>query len=531
MGDSKHNYTPAGGNLLSGFWKNHQVILLVFIVHIVVWGFLDQFFTPHPDYIDHWMQSRVFSLSYYEHPPMVAWFIQLVISIFGTSEIGFEAAALFANLVIIGVAYAIASTIFDKRAGIFTLLGLECTPFFIAKSSAIQTEQPLALFWMFALFAIWKYQQNNKFRWILIAGFFAGCGALSKYTMLFFYVSLFIYFALVKSRRWEWINVRQYIGGLVALAVFSPVLIWNGMNDWVSFRFQLAKSGGADDLIFGQTTAIFLIGTVVLYSCVLVVFGGWLMIQKIRRGELKDKNGYLQDSPELLLMVFTLIPIILFSFLLLNSDYTDSQWAVISMVTFFIWLGGESSKLWDKGKTGLLRKVYSLAFGVNIILFIILFLHLKNPLVEFETIEDPAYHLTGWVEMITEVEQFLEKEGIPQPDYVISRGYTLASQFSLHLPSQPRSYSITRIRRNLWSDPLKMNRENTILVCDRVAECKRLENSLGRATGFKAAIVKTFEMTIRGQYRFLSLYRITGRDFNLLEDGHRDHRLPYNPSN
>jgi hypothetical protein len=344
--------------------------------------------------------------------------------------------------------------------------------------------------------------------------------------MIFFYASLFIYFTLVKSRRYEWFNPRQYMGGGVALLVFSPVLIWNGMNDWVSFRFQLAKSGGAEDLLPGYTTLLFLGITILLYSCVLVIWGGWLMVQRVKSGVLQDRNGRLADSPELLLMVFAVAPLFLLSLLLLRSDYFDAQWAVISAVPFFIWLGGRSSELWKNGKTGLLRSIYILAFIVNFTFFGILFLHLYKPLIELKATEDPINQVAGWDKMGDKVERYLESQNIPQPDYVIAMGYTLAAQFALHLHSHPRSYSIARIRRNLWSDPFKMDRDNTILVCDQIVECRRLEDRVGLATGFIIKKEITFYLIFRGQQRFLNLYRITGRDFNLLDDEWRDHRLP-----
>ena len=42
---------------------------------------------------------------------------------------------------------------------------------------------------------------------------------------------------------------------LVALLVFSPVLIWNAQNGWISFAFQGGRAGGARLNLLGPLTA------------------------------------------------------------------------------------------------------------------------------------------------------------------------------------------------------------------------------------------------------------------------------------
>ena len=43
-----------------------------------------------------------------------------------------------------------------------------------------------------------------------------------------------------QSRRW-WRQFEPYIAALLALAVFSPVIIWNAQHDWASFAFQTSR--------------------------------------------------------------------------------------------------------------------------------------------------------------------------------------------------------------------------------------------------------------------------------------------------
>jgi 4-amino-4-deoxy-L-arabinose transferase-like glycosyltransferase len=50
-------------------------------------------------------------------------------------------------------------------------------------------------------------------------------------------------FALVPDWRWRWLkSPYPYLAALIAIAVFSPVLIWNYQHDWASFRFQAVRA-------------------------------------------------------------------------------------------------------------------------------------------------------------------------------------------------------------------------------------------------------------------------------------------------
>jgi dolichol-phosphate mannosyltransferase len=66
-------------------------------------------------------------------------------------------------------------------------------------------------------------------------------GLLSKYTIVLVALSAFI-FAIVDPMARRWLRRPEPYGAAVlALAVFSPVLIWNARNEWVSFLFQTSR--------------------------------------------------------------------------------------------------------------------------------------------------------------------------------------------------------------------------------------------------------------------------------------------------
>src|SRR5207245_1224657 len=93
----------------------------------------------------------------------------------------------------------------------------------------------------FAVAMMWslvRLAQGGDGRWWLAAGLFAGLAMLSKFTVIMFAPAVAA-FLLMPDWRWRWLrSPYPYLAVLIAIAVFSPVLIWNVQHDWASFRFQ-----------------------------------------------------------------------------------------------------------------------------------------------------------------------------------------------------------------------------------------------------------------------------------------------------
>ena len=112
----------------------HATAIVILIGHLILFSLLNNLITPHPDMLDHWVWSRHLSLSYYEHPPMVAWAIRLFTTFAGNSETALEFAAQFYNLLILALSYGICYRLFGVRTAVFYLILLESTPYFLIGS-------------------------------------------------------------------------------------------------------------------------------------------------------------------------------------------------------------------------------------------------------------------------------------------------------------------------------------------------------------------------------------------------------------
>jgi 4-amino-4-deoxy-L-arabinose transferase-like glycosyltransferase len=78
-------------------------------------------------------------------------------------------------------------------------------------------------------------------RWWLLAGVFGGFALLSKYIVILLLPAIVAYAVLPSWRKKQLSSPYPWLAALIALVIFSPVLYWNAIHDWASFRFQLDR--------------------------------------------------------------------------------------------------------------------------------------------------------------------------------------------------------------------------------------------------------------------------------------------------
>ena len=178
------------------------------------------------------------SLAYLDHPPGVALSIWLGEAIFGPTHLGVRAFALFAQLAIAAALWRTTRLLVPNRdaaavAVIWYSLSLVAATSFVATPDA-----PSALFWTLSVWAAAEATARTRPGWWLAVGLFAGLGLVGKYTNAWLGIGLIAWLLLTSDGRRQLLTWQLWAGGLLALAVFSPVLWWNATHEWRSFLFQ-----------------------------------------------------------------------------------------------------------------------------------------------------------------------------------------------------------------------------------------------------------------------------------------------------
>jgi hypothetical protein len=186
---------------------------------------------------------RQLALSYYDQPPLFLWLGWLTEYITGSDSafiIRLPFLLMFAATT--WLTYRLGGLLFDQQVGALAALLLNLSPVFgLSVGSWFQPDGPLMLFWLAASVCVARITFCSPRRRILLwalTGVWLGLAMLSKYHAILLVVGLLLF---VLTRRDTWIWFREpgpYLGALIAFAIFTPVIVWNGHNEWVSFRFQ-----------------------------------------------------------------------------------------------------------------------------------------------------------------------------------------------------------------------------------------------------------------------------------------------------
>jgi len=201
-------------------------------------------FTPITfDEAYYWMWSKHLAGGYYDHPPMVAVVIRLGTLIAGDTEFGVRLFSILLALPMSWAIYQAAAILFgSRRVAASAAVLLNVTLMAAVGTMIVTPDAPLLVASSLLLFALAKVSQTDRGVWWLAVGAAAGCALLSKYTALFFGPAILIWLVAVPRLRHWLVSPWLYLGGLVALALFAPVILWNAGHHWVSFIKQMGRA-------------------------------------------------------------------------------------------------------------------------------------------------------------------------------------------------------------------------------------------------------------------------------------------------
>jgi 4-amino-4-deoxy-L-arabinose transferase-like glycosyltransferase len=191
----------------------------------------------------YWTWSKHLSFGYYDHPPGVALVIRLGTLIAGDTELGVRLVSILLALPMSFAVYRTAAILFGgQRVAATATILLNVTLMAAVGTMIVTPDSPLLVASSFVLLFLAKLLESGRGAWWLAIGAAVGCALLSKYTALFFGPAILVWLLIVpKLRRWL-VSPWPYLGGMVALAIFSPVILWNADHQWVSFIKQIGRS-------------------------------------------------------------------------------------------------------------------------------------------------------------------------------------------------------------------------------------------------------------------------------------------------
>jgi len=192
--------------------------------------------------------ARQLSLSYFDHPPLSFWLAHASAHLFGSES---HLAVRLPFIVLFGattwLVYRQTALAFGEHEGWLAALFLNVSPVFsLSTGSWVLPDGPLMCSLAGAAYCLARVLldpggDRHAARWWLAAGGWTGLALLSKYQAFLFLMGVGL-FLIVRPAQRRWLQrAEPYAALAVAIALFSPVIVWNARHGWASFLFQLGR--------------------------------------------------------------------------------------------------------------------------------------------------------------------------------------------------------------------------------------------------------------------------------------------------
>ncbi|QFR34907.1 dolichyl-phosphate beta-D-mannosyltransferase [Ancylobacter sp. TS-1] len=213
------------------------VVFYVAVLRLLFLGLID--LMPQEAY--YWNYAQHLDIGYLDHPPLVAWLIWAGTSLFGHNEFGVRIAAWLCWWATAFFSFRLADNMFGRSAAFVSLLLVAVLPFYFGIGLVMTPDAALTASWAGALYFLERALLGRR-RWAWWGvGACMGLGMLSKYTIALLGPAALLFILVDRPSR-DWLRRPEpYLAAVLALVIFSPVLIWNLENGLASFVFQSAR--------------------------------------------------------------------------------------------------------------------------------------------------------------------------------------------------------------------------------------------------------------------------------------------------
>jgi len=390
--------------------------------------------------------GRTLQPGYFDHPPLAWWMAWAAAHVAG-SDSAFFVRLPFVLLFALTtwLMFRLTTALFGACAGLWAAALLNAAPVFgITDGAWVLPDGPLIAALLGAavcLVAALRAESLAAWGWWLGTGLCAGVALFSKYSAALTIAGAIV-FLLTEAASRRWLKrPHPYTAALLALAVFSPVLVWNAEHGWVSLLFQAGRAGSSRLHPFGPIST--LLGEALFLL-------PWIWVPLVVCGAMALRRGP-RDLSRWLLVCLALPPILTFLIVSLHSRVLF-HWAAPGYLMLFPLLGdaiGRRRRDSRPVRVYLAVTAATVTLGAVFVASEVHFNWLPDVIEDFALGTDPALDAVDW----TSVRKDLAARGLlGRPGMVVAAtrwhdagkiDYALAGQATvICLGDDPREYGL-----------------------------------------------------------------------------------------
>ncbi len=256
--------------------------------------------------------SHDFKLSYFDHPPLSFWITHFFIPFFGDGRaLRLPFIAIFVGTT--WTLFLVTRQLFGAAAGLWAVLALNLSAFFTLAGGWVLPDGPLMLCLLAAahtiscgLFA--DHEPPSPWRTWIVTGLWIGLAGLSKYHAVLFVAGLFVFIISSPKRRNLLRHPAPWLGAVIALAIVTPVIVWNAQHHWASFAFQGGRAVGNGFPKIGQFFAN--LGAQIIWMFPWIFVPMVIAVFKaLRLGSKAERSWFCLCLAAPTIMLFTIVPL------------------------------------------------------------------------------------------------------------------------------------------------------------------------------------------------------------------------------
>ena len=433
-------------------------LIAIYIIRLIV----NQLMGLMPQDAYYYFYSEHLALSYFDHPPMVAYMLKVFSLIFGKSVAAVKLTDFIVTLFSFIGFYYLSSFFLSKNRTIRSLVLYGSTLLVTVLSINTTPDVPLLFFWTMSLIVMYKALFENKIGYWILAGILIGLSFDSKYTAVFLLFGLITFLVFSKKHRHFLFSKELFLTFVFFAITIAPIFIWNIENDWMSFKFQgserassISKFQIVPKFFFGNLATQLMLLLPVLFTVMLVVF--------FKLGKKIKKSYKVPDDKTLFLLSFSL-PIILFFFAISTFYWVKLNWIMPAYITAIVLVARYVS-----------YKMLKYQLILSLIFHILLFVQIVFYPVNVKS-DDTWF---GWEELSVEVEKISEQ----YPDSFIfsNDGYKTSAVLNFYLDQEVYSGNVIGahgLQFSVVHDDLTMLQGKNAIFIDSDRRFKNLDKSI-----------------------------------------------------
>jgi hypothetical protein len=434
--------SQASASPSSGAAADHRRANTLLVVAVLALTVLRFAVAANTGLVDDEAYYRIWSLapalSYYDHPPMVAWVIGAGRELAGDTTFGVRLLAPLSVLVGAAILWrtaALLSTPDIARRATWVLLAM---PLLAVGGIIVTPDLPSVLFAGAVLWGLAELDRSQNANWWLAIGLFAGLGFLSKYTNLFLGATILVWLIAGRGNGRWWRAPQLWIGGLIAALVASPVFIWNAEHGWVSFSKQfgrVAENGPSGPIYEIEFVGVFL----ALASPVIGVLAIAGLVHATRSAIRERRSADV-------LLVAAVLPMLAYFIVHALHDRVQGNWPAPLYPPLAICAVLGLDALVPEGRR---RAVFAAALGVGFVMTAFLYAHAVRSLVAVA--KDQTEQMRGWPELGNAIEEKRRESGAA---WVTTSSYATTGQMAFALRGKSEVAQLDQRIRYIFLPPL-----------------------------------------------------------------------------